>query len=48
MASESCGEISPASDLTLRATSQAKYGVMMLEKLVLQYCPKDGSSTGMR
>lgn len=26
----------------------AKYGVLMLEKLVLQYCPKDGSSSGMR
>lgn len=27
---------------------QAKYGVMMLEKLVLQYCPRGGSSAGMR
>uniref|UniRef100_A0A7S0RL48 Large ribosomal subunit protein mL43 n=1 Tax=Chlamydomonas leiostraca TaxID=1034604 RepID=A0A7S0RL48_9CHLO len=26
----------------------AKYGVFMLEKLVLQYCPSGGSSRGMR
>mmetsp|Transcript_37166 Transcript_37166/g.109655 ORF Transcript_37166/g.109655 Transcript_37166/m.109655 type:complete len:137 (-) Transcript_37166:1286-1696(-) len=26
----------------------AKYGVPMLEKLLLQYCPRDGSSAGMR